>query len=83
MTTTTTQVYTIVNRIIQDSRLVGHEEIAERLDAAMCRESSGLETLGAIKIALLADRSEAEKFATASEIDEIIHFVNRAYGTEP
>ena len=82
MITTTNQVYDIINRIIQESRIVGHEDIAKRLDDAMRLGSSGLEILGGIKKALLMSRNEIEKFTAKSEIDEIVHFVNRAFGIE-
>ena len=79
MVTTTIPVYDIINRIIQDSRNAGHEDIAKKLDSAMHLGSSGLEIIGAIKTVLETNRNEIEKFATKSEINGIIDFARRAY----
>jgi hypothetical protein len=82
MITNANQVYDLINRIIREARAAGSDDIAKRLDDAMCLGSSGLEILGAIKSTILAHRNAFERLLAPSEIDEIVRFVNRAFGTE-
>jgi hypothetical protein len=82
MITTTDQVYDLINRVIREARDAGSDDIAKGLDDAMCLGSSGLEILGAIKNTILAHRNAIEQFLAPSEIDEIVRFVNRTFGTE-
>ena len=82
MITTANQVYDLISRIIRETRAAGRDDIANELDAAMRLGSSGLEILGAIRKVLLAEKQVVPRFAAESEIDEIVHFVNRAFGAE-
>ena len=80
MITTVNQVYDIVNRIIRESRAVGREDIAKKLEDAMRLGGLGLEIIGD---ELRAIRSEVKKFAAKSEIEGIIRFVNHVYTGRP
>ncbi len=82
MITTANQVYDLISRVIREARAAGRDDIARKLDDAMRLGSSGLEILGAIRNVLLAEKQVVERFATESEIDEVVHFVNRTFGTE-
>ena len=44
--------------------------------------SSGLEILGAIGNVLSGYKNTIEKFASESEIEEVVRFVNRAFGRD-
>ncbi len=82
MITTANQVYDLISRVIREARAAGRDDIARKLDDAMRLGSSGLEIVGAIRNVLLAEKQVVGRFATESEIDEVVHFVNRTFGTE-
>jgi len=82
MITTANQVYQFTNLVIERSRVTGQNDIAQRLDDAMNLGSSALEILGAIRIVLTEEARRIEKIADRSEIQEVVHFVNRTFGTE-
>ncbi len=82
MITTTDNVYEFVNVVIRQCHEQGFADIAQELDGAMHLGSSGLEILGAIRSVLLKESRTIGTLVEQSEIEEVVRFVNKAFGTE-
>ena len=82
MITTTREIYEFVEMVIERCHEHGHDNIAQKFDEAMHLGSSGLEILGAIKTVCIAEKPNLENFLDGDKLDEIIRYVNRAFGAE-
>jgi hypothetical protein len=82
MITTTDRVYEITQLAIEKCRNHGYGEVAQQLDDAMHLGSSGLEILGAIMAVFLARRAELEKVLEKHQVNEVVQYVNKAFGAE-
>jgi hypothetical protein len=82
MITTTDKFYEFTELTIKKCRDKGYNDIAQQLDDAMHLGSSGLEILGAIKAVMVARRTELESVWDKQLLDELVHYVNKAFGME-
>lgn len=82
MITTTDKFYEFTELAIQKCRDHGYGDIAKQLDDAMHLGSSGLEILGAIKAVFVARRAELEIVLDKQTVDELVEYVNKAFGME-
>ena len=82
MITTTTEIYEITERALGKCRNNGYEGVAQQLDDAMHLGSSGLEILGAIKAVFLSHRETLEKVVGREQTQDVVAYVNKAYGIE-
>lgn len=82
MITTTDSFYEFIELAIQKCRDHGYSDIAQQLDDAMHLGSSGLEILGAIKAVIVTRRAELEIVFDKYTLDELIRYVNEAFGME-
>ena len=76
-------VYQFVERLKAACRKHNAMVLLKEIDDALCLGSSGLEVLGAIRLAILKDRGEAERLlgeGGKGEIDQVLAFVDRAFG---
>ena len=80
---TTEDVYRFVQRLKAESERQGEVSLASRLDDALNLGSSGLEILGAIRQAILENRTAIERLLGPDgdvEARQIVSFVDRAFG---
>lgn len=82
MITTTTEIYGITERAVIDCRNHGYDEVAQELDDAMHLGSSGLEILGAIRSVFIAHRETLVKMVGQEQAQNVVTYVNKAYGAE-
>jgi len=82
MIATAQEVYDFVDMAMQQCRLRGLNDIEKQLDDALHLGSSGMEILGAIKAVFIAQGKQLEKVLDREKIDEIVVFVNKAFGME-
>jgi len=82
MITTTDEIYAFVELAIQKCRDHGCGDVAQELDDAMHLGSSGTEILGAIKTVFVARAARLENVVEKAKVEEIIKYVNRAFGRE-
>jgi len=74
------QTYSLARRLIEACRASGYGDIAQQLDDALHVGSSALETLGAIRNALLQNGDVLREFAETSEIDAAIAYIDKTFG---
>jgi hypothetical protein len=82
MISTTQELYALVDFVIRQSRSRGSLDIAQQLDDALHLGSSGSEILGAIKKIFVAQNVQLENILKREKIEEVVKFVNKAYGAE-
>ena len=82
MITTTNEVYEFAELAVKKCRKHGYDDVAQQLDDAMHLGSSGLEILGAIRATLIGQAETLEKVVDKTEMQDIVKYVNRAFGTE-
>ena len=82
MIATTDNFYKFTELAIEKCRDHGYGDIAQQLDDAMHLGSSGLEILGAIKAVIVARRAELEIALDKHTLDELVQYVNKAFGME-
>jgi hypothetical protein len=80
MISTTTELYEIAEHAISECRKHGYDGVAQKLDDAMHLGSSGLEILGAIRAVCTSNEGTLVKVIGQDQVDEIVHYVNKAYG---
>ncbi|MBI5866416.1 MAG: hypothetical protein HZB38_18250 [Planctomycetes bacterium] len=82
MITTTNEIYEFTELAMQKCREQGYDDVAQQLDEAMHLGSSGLEIIGAIRAALISHAATLESVVDKTKMQEIVKYVNRAFGTE-
>lgn len=82
MITTTNEIYEFTELAVKKCREHGYDSVAQELDDAMHLGSSGLEILGAIRATLVSQGTTLEKVVDKAKMQEIVSYVNRAFGTE-
>lgn len=82
MITTTIEIYEFTELAMQKCREHGYDDVAQQLDDAMHLGSSGLEILGAIKATFIDETATLEKVVDKTKIQDVVKYVNRAFGTE-
>jgi hypothetical protein len=81
--TTAGDVYQFVERLKTASQQDGTPELYRQLDQAMRVGSSSLEILGAIRQAVIGNRSDIERLLGPDGrlcADQVVAFVDKAYG---
>jgi hypothetical protein len=67
---------------MRQCRLRGFGDIAQQLDDALHISSSGLEVVGEIKGVFVAHAARLETVVGREKCEEVVAFVNTAYGVE-
>ena len=73
-------VYAFTDVVIKAARREGRSDIASQFESALAAGSSLLEILGRIRTAVLDNKSDVCRYSNRSEADEVVAFVERAYG---
>jgi hypothetical protein len=76
-------VYEFVEELKLACQSAGQTELLEKLKSALCLGSSGLEILGAIREIFVRNRATIQNLLNREkwpQIDEIISFIDNAYG---
>jgi hypothetical protein len=74
------EVYEFVGVLVESLKRSGHADLADSLENAMDLGSSGLEILGSIGSQLVDHRQVIDSIVDGEIVDEVIKFVDRAYG---
>jgi hypothetical protein len=84
--TTANEVYAFIADLKTECGKHGVNDLANKLDDALCLGSSGLEILGAIRITLAENRAKVESLLGSEGLrkaEQVIAFVDRTYGRLP
>jgi len=73
-------VYALARRLLESCKAAGYDEAAAQLDDALHAGSSALETLGAIRGALLMHRELYQDFAAQEELEAATEYVDHVFG---